>query len=445
MSADIISLIYIFVGIGLLVYLIVGLKLHNIIALLLAGLFIAFAEGMPITKIVPTVEKGIGGVLSTLALIVIFGAIVGQLMTESGASQQIADTIVNKMGRKYLSVALLIIGTIFGMSMFYEVAFLIAVPLVLSIAKEAKIPYMRLIIPTIAGATMGHSIFPPQPGPMALVTAFHADIAQVYILGLIVIIPSILCSGILIRRFIPGLDEMPLGNVMKPAPRKPANEIPSFGISLLVPLMPAIIMIISSITKSLTSKESMTYKIMSFIGSADISMLITVLVAMIVFGYARGKTGKQVTDTLTKAIKGISNVLLVIAAGGIMKEVIIDTGVGNIIVNMFAKLPVSPFILAWLITVLIRILTGQGAVAAITAAGIVAPMVTITHVSPVLMVLACACGSNTMTLMYDGGFLLFQQSFGISLKDTFKTWGALELVNSVIGLLVVLILSVFIH
>lgn len=445
MSADIISLIYIFVGIGLLVYLIVGLKLHNIIALLLAGLFIAFAEGMPITKIVPTVEKGIGGVLSTLALIVIFGAIVGQLMTESGVSQQIADTIVGKMGRKYLSVALLIIGTIFGMSMFYEVAFLIAVPLVLSIAKEAKIPYMRLIIPTIAGATMGHSIFPPQPGPMALVTAFHADIAQVYILGLIVIIPSILCSGILIRRFIPGLDEMPLGNVMKPAPRKPANEIPSFGISLLVPLMPAIIMIISSITKSLNSKESMTYKIMSFIGSADISMLITVLVAMIVFGYARGKTGKQVTDTLTKAIKGISNVLLVIAAGGIMKEVIIDTGVGNIIVNMFAKLPVSPFILAWLITVLIRILTGQGAVAAITAAGIVAPMVTIMHVSPVLMVLACACGSNTMTLMYDGGFLLFQQSFGISLKDTFKTWGALELVNSVIGLLVVLILSVFIH
>ncbi len=105
----------------------------------------------------------------------------------------------------------------------------------------------------------------------------------------------------------------------------------------------------------------------------------------------------------------------------------------------------SPFILAWLITVLIRILTGQGAVAAITAAGIVAPMVTIMHVSPVLMVLACACGSNTMTLMYDGGFLLFQQSFGISLKDTFKTWGALELVNSVVGLLIVLILSIFIH
>lgn len=183
MSADMVSLLWIFIGICLLVFLIVGLKLHNIISLLIAGIFIAFAEGMPITKVVPTVEKGIGGVLSTLALIVIFGAIVGELMTQSGASQQIADTIVSKMGRRYLSFALLIIGMIFGMSMFYEVAFLITAPLVISIAREAKIPYMRLIIPTVAGATMGHSIFPPQPGPMALVTAFHADIAQVYIFG----------------------------------------------------------------------------------------------------------------------------------------------------------------------------------------------------------------------------------------------------------------------
>ncbi|GGI63049.1 gluconate:H+ symporter [Limosilactobacillus caviae] len=445
MPADIVSLIWIGLGIGLLVYLIVGLKLHNIIALLLAGLFIAFAEGMPITKVVPTVEKGIGGVLSTLALIVIFGAIVGELMTESGASQQIADTIVSKMGRKYLSFALLIIGMIFGMSMFYEVAFLITAPLVISIAQEAKIPYMRLIIPTVAGATMGHSIFPPQPGPMALVTAFHADIAQVYIWGFVVVIPTIICSGILVRHFITGLDSMPLGNVMKPAPKKPKNELPSFGISLLVPLLPAIIIIISSLFKSISSEQSMVYKVMSFLGSADISMLITVIIAMIVFGYARGKSGKQVTAQLTKAIQGISNVLLVIAAGGVMKEVIIDTGVGNIIVQMFGKLPVSPFILAWLITVLIRILTGQGAVAAITAAGIVAPMVTMMHVSPVLMVLACACGSNTMTLMYDGGFLLFQQSFGISLKDTFKTWDALELVNSVVGLAMVLLLSLFVH
>jgi high-affinity gluconate transporter len=442
--ANLLDLIWVFVGILLLVFLIVKVKMHNILALILSGLFIAFAEGMKIGQIVPTIEKGVGGVLSTLALIVIFGAIIGKLMTDSGASQQIADTIVEKMGVKLLPFALLIIGTIFGMSMFYEVAFLITVPLVISIAKEAKIPYMKLIIPTIAGATMGHSIFPPQPGPMALVTAFHADIAQVYIWGFVVIVPTIICSGVLIRRFIPGLAEMPLGNVMKPAPKKPQAELPGFGISLLVPLLPAILMIFSSIIKLLYKQTSFMYKFASFIGSAEISMLLAVLVAMVAFGYARGVSGKEITKSMTGAIEGISNVLLVIAAGGIMKQVIIDSGIGNVIVELVGKVPISPFILAWIITVLIRILTGQGAVAAITAAGIVAPMITAFHVSPVLMVLACACGSNTTTLMYDGGFLLFQQSFGISLKDTFKTWGALEFVNSVVGLLVVLVLSLFI-
>lgn len=231
---------------------------------------------------------------------------------------------------------------------------------------------------------------------------------------------------------------------MKPAPKKPKAELPGFGISLLVPLLPAILMIFSSIIKLLYKQTSFMYKFASFIGSAEISMLLAVLVAMVAFGYARGVSGKEITKSMTGAIEGISNVLLVIAAGGIMKQVIIDSGIGNVIVELVGKVPISPFILAWIITVLIRILTGQGAVAAITAAGIVAPMITAFHVSPVLMVLACACGSNTTTLMYDGGFLLFQQSFGISLKDTFKTWGALEFVNSVVGLLVVLVLSLFI-
>ncbi len=441
---DLVALLWVIIGISLLVLMIVKFKFHSIIALLLSALFIAFAEGMHLDTIVPTIEKGVGGILSTLALIIIFGAIIGKLMTESGASQQIADTIVSKMGGKLLPYALLIIGTIFGMSMFYEVAFLITVPLVISIAKEAKIPYMRLIIPTIAGATMGHSLFPPQPGPMALVSAFHADIAQVYLLGFIVIVPTIICSGVLVQRFIPGLDNMPLGDVMKPAPKMAASELPKFSTSIIVPLLPAIIMISPAITKLFVAKNSFIYKFCGFLGSAEISMTITVLIAMYFFGYKRGQNGGQVAEHLSEAIKGISNVLMVIAAGGVMKEVIIDAGVGDKIVALLEHFPVSPLILAWLITVLIRLLTGQGAVAAITAAGIVAPMIAAFNVSPVLMVLACACGSNTTTLMYDAGFLLYQQSFGISLKDTFKTWGVLEFVNSFVGLLVILLLSIFI-
>lgn len=197
MSSPLLSLLWVFVGIALLVFLIVKLKVHSIIALVVSGIFVAFVEGMPIQNITKTIETGIGSIMSTLVLIVIFGAIIGKLMTESGASQQIADTITKKVGPQALPFALLLVGTIFGMATFYEVSFLITMPLVLSLAKETKIPYMKLVIPTVAGATMGHSLFPPQPGPVALVAAFHADMAQVYLFGLIVISQVLFVQGLL--------------------------------------------------------------------------------------------------------------------------------------------------------------------------------------------------------------------------------------------------------
>lgn len=434
-------LIWVLIGIFLLIFLIVKVKLHSFVALLISALFIALTEGMPIEKIASTISAGVGGILSALALIVVIGAIIGKLMTESGASQQIADTIVSSMGGKMLPFALLIIGTLFGMAMFYEVAFLIIIPLVLSIAKEANIHYMKLVIPAIAGATMGHSIFPPQPGPMALVSAFNADMSQVYVLGFIVVIPTIIASGVLVQRFIPGLEQMSLGDVMKPANRLPKAKLPSFGISILVPLLPAIIIIISSLVKNLCSNTDTFYQIFSFFGSAEISMLITLLAAIYFFGYKQGLSGEEISNHLSDAIRAISNVIIVIAAGGVMKEVIIEANVGQEIVRLIGNLSISPLILGWLITVLIRLMTGQGAVSAITAAGIVAPMVEAFDVNPVLMMLACATGSNTTTLMWDAGFLLYQQSFGISIKDTIKTWGVLEAVNSVVGLIIVLLLS----
>ena len=444
MNAGVVSLLWVLVGVVLLVAMIVKFKINSIIALILSAIFIALADGISVGDLVTTMEDGLGGTLKSLALIIIFGAAIGKLMTDSGASQQIADTIVDKLGIKLLPVALLIIGVIFGMSMFYEVAFLIVTPLVISIAKEADIPYMRLIIPAVSGTTMGHSLFPPQPGPMALVSAFGAEVPPVYIFGLIVTIPTLICSGLLLCHFIPGLDDMPLGNVMKPAERRPADELPQFWLSILVPLFPAIIMIGASIIKNTVGEGCFAYDLASCIGSADITMLITMILAMVAYGYTRGMDGGEISSSMSDAIKGVANVLLVIGAGGIMKQVIITSGVGATLADMVSLMPVSPLILAWVITVVLRLLTGQGTVSAITAAGVVAPMVTQFGINPVLAVLVCACASNTITPMYDGGYLLFQQSFGLSMKDTYKTWGLLELVNSVVGLIMVLILSLFI-
>lgn len=440
---SLLALFWVLVGILILVVLNLRFKMHNVISFLIVGIFVAIMEGMPLTKIVPTIQSGIGGIFGHLALIIVFGAVIGKIMTDSGASQQIADTVIEKCGTKFLPIGLLLIGLIFGIAMFYEVAFLISIPLVLNIAKKANIPYMKLVIPTVAGATMGHSLFPPQPGPVALVATFNADVSQVYILGILVIIPTLICTGLLLPKLIPGLKEMPLNSMLNPVEEIPKECLPKFSTSIIIPLIPAILMIISSVLKSIFGENSIIWQICNFVGSAEISMLLALLAAMYLLGIKKGQTMKSLTKTMSQGISQIADVLLVITSGGILKQVIIDTGVSDHIVQLVSGIPLSPFIIAWIITAVIRILTGQGAVAAITAAGMVAPLITKFNLNPALMVLAVACGSNTITLMYDGGFLLFKETFGISMKDTFKTWGLLELTNSVVGLLAVLVLNIF--
>ncbi|MGC1006775.1 gluconate:H+ symporter [Pantoea agglomerans] len=438
------SLFWVLAGIAILVVLNLKYKFHNVFSLLIAGMFVAIMVGIPSDKIVGVVQMGIGSIMGHLALIIIFGAIIGKFMTESGASQQIADTVIRHCGTRFLSTGLMFIGVIFGIAMFYEVAFLIAMPLVMNIAKKADIPYMKLVIPTVVGATMGHSLFPPQPGPVALISAFNADIVQVYLYGVVVIIPALFCAGVLLPRFLPGISRIPLNSMIKPIKELASEDLPSFRISILIPLIPAVLMILASVVKPLAGDGAELTRVFKLLGSAEVSMLFATLAAMWFLGVKRGMTSEGITEHVTNSISQISNVLFVISAGGILKQVIIDSDVGDSIVQLMSHVPFSPFIIAWLITAVIRILTGQGAVAAITSAGIVAPMVEAFHLNPALMVLAVACGSNTITLMYDGGFLLFKETFGISMKDTFKTWGLLELINSVVGLGMVILISLLI-
>ncbi|TKK17981.1 gluconate:H+ symporter [Pantoea agglomerans] len=435
------SLFWVLAGIAILVVLNLKYKFHNVFSLLIAGMFVTIMVGIPSDKIVGVVQMGIGSIMGHLALIIIFGAIIGKFMTESGASQQIADTVIRHCGTRFLSTGLMFIGVIFGIAMFYEVAFLIAMPLVMNIAKKANIPYMKLVIPTVVGATMGHSLFPPQPGPVALISAFHADIVQVYLYGVVVIIPALFCAGVLLPRFLPGISRIPLNSMIKPIKELASEDLPSFRISILIPLIPAVLMILASVVKPLAGDGAELTRVFKLLGSAEVSMLFATLAAMWFLGVKRGMTSEGITEHVTNSISQISNVLFVISAGGILKQVIIDSDVGDSIVQLMSHVPFSPFIIAWLITTVIRILTGQGAVAAITSAGIVAPMIEAFHLNPALMVLAVACGSNTITLMYDGGFLLFKETFGISMKDTFKTWGLLELINSVVGLGMVILIS----
>ena len=437
--------LWVALAIVVLLFLTIYVKLHSFVALLIVAVMVAFLESMPLDQLVAAITKGAGNTLAGVGLIVILGAALGQLMTDCGASKRVADVILKTCGVKYLKWGLLVIGSIFGTAMFFEVGFIIMMPLVIGIAREAKIPYMYLVIPSLAALAQAHSLLPPQPGPVALMTSLNADSGLVYIFGLITLIPSIIAAGIILPRFLKGLDtyKMPLmGNMDESNYDK--LRVPNFGISLLIPLLPAILMVSHTVAAAFLPKESTVVYVLNFLGSPIISLFLALLVALYVFGIRAGRTFAEASNSISAAIKGISVVVMIIGAGGVFKEVIISAGVGEHIAAAVKDVNLNPLILAWLITAIIRWATGQGAVSAIYAAGLVSPLLGVYDIAPVFLLLACAAGSNTITMPNDAAFWLMKETFNLSMAQTFKTWGLLELVNSVVGLGVVLLLTLFV-
>lgn len=326
----VLNILWVVFGIGLMLVLNLKFKINSMVALLVAALSVGMLAGMDLMSLLHTMKAGFGNTLGELAIIVVFGAVIGKLMVDSGAAHQIAHTLLARLGLRYVQLSVIIIGLIFGLAMFYEVAFIMLAPLVIVIAAEAKIPFLKLAIPAVAAATTAHSLFPPQPGPVALVNAYGADMGMVYIYGVLVTIPSVICAGLILPKF--------LGNLERPTP-------------------------------------SFLKEVVNFIGSSPIAMFIAMVVAFVLFGTARGHDMQWVMNAFESAVKSIAMVILIIGAGGVLKQTIIDTGIGDTIGMLMSHGNISPYIMAWLITVLIRLATGQGVVSAMTAAGIISAAV----------------------------------------------------------------------
>lgn len=436
-------------GIALMLVLNMKFKVNAMVSLLIAALTIGFLERMGPAELLETIQTGFGSTLGSLAIIVVFGAVIGKLMVDSGAATRLADTLIEKFGVGKVKVAMVIVGLVFGLAMFYEVAFIILAPLIIAVAVEAKVPFLKIAIPAVAATTTAHSLFPPQPGPVALVDAYGADTGMVYIYARIVAIPTVIITGWVLPRFLGYLDR-PVPKLMRPDEDIPADQRPSFALSLFVPLIPAIVMISATITKAFISEDSAAYEWVSFIGSSIPAMAIALIAAIYFFGIKQGRSMEWTMGVFKSAVKGIAMVILIIGAGGALKQVIIDSGVGDYIGSLMTATSISPYIMAWAITVLIRLATGQGVVSAMTAAGIISAALmdpvtgTITAVNPALLVVATAAGSNTLTHVNDASFWLFKGYFDLSVKDTLKTWGLLQLCNSIVGLVVVMGISVLV-
>lgn len=436
-------LIILALGIILLFFLIVKVKMNSFLSLLLVCILLAFGEGLPIDKIFPTIQKGLGATLGGLTIVVGFGAILGKLMADSGGAQRIATTLINMFGRNNVRWAVCLTGFIVGIALFYEIGFVLLIPLIFTIAKSADIPLLEVGMPMVAALSVTHGFLPPHPGPTAISVLFNADIGLTLVYGILIGIPTVILAGPVLYNTVKDIKtDIPEG--LHNDKDFTEEEMPSFGVSIFTALVPVILMAATAIGKMMNlPKASPAMVILNFIGDPSVALTISLIIAFYTFGFSRGKSMKEIMATSEKAILTVAMILFVVGAGGALKQVLIDSGVGTYIGELVMQVNVSPLVLAWLIAVVIRIAVGSATVAAMTAGGIVAPLIPLTGVSPELMVIAVGAGSVFFSPPNDPGFWLFKEFFGLSVKQTLRSWCMVETVIAVCGLIGVEIINLF--
>ena len=436
-------LIVISLGIVLLFFLIVYFRLNAFIAFVLVTIGIGIGQGMPLQTIIKSIETGIGNTLGFLVLILGLGAMLGKLVAESGAAQQITNGMIRIFGVNNTKVAVMLTGFIVGITMFYSVGFVILVPLVFTVATATGLSLIGVGLPMLAALSVTHGFLPPHPAPSALSIMFDADIGKTLLYGIILAIPAILISGPLLTGFLPKVEAKPLKEFMASKTFN-VSELPSLTNSLLTALLPVLLIGFATIISSFLNVNSALYDLVNFIGNPVIALLITLLIGTYTLGVARGKSMDDIMKIYATAASGITMVLLIISGAGALKQILIDSGVSQYIGGLLQITSLSPLLIGWIIATMIRFSVGSATVAGLTTAGIVLPLVQTTDVSPELMVLAIGSGSLMLSHVNDSGFWLFKEYFNLSVKETLSTWTVMETSIGISGLLGVLFLNQFI-
>jgi len=436
-------LLIVILGILLLFVLIAKFKLNAFISFIIVCVFVGVFQEMELDRIVEAIQIGMGNTLGFLVMILGLGAMLGKLVSDSGAAQRITSKLVSSFGIKYIQWAVVVAGFIVGIPMFYSVGFVILIPLVFTIAASTGLPLIYVGLPMLASLSVTHGFLPPHPAPTAIAGMFNADIGKTLLYGIIIAIPTIIVAGPLFTRTIKNIKATPLKEFYNPIVLK-EEEMPAMGISLFTTLLPIILILCSTLFTLFVTGEFLLKEVIVFIGNPVIAMLISVLVAIYALGISRGKKMPELMSSVSSSVSSITMILLIIAGAGALKQILVASGVSDYIGALLNGSSISPLILAWFIATVIRVCVGSATVAGLTAAGIALPLIQNTEVSPELMVLAIGSGSLMLSHVNDGGFWMFKEYFNLTVKETLSTWTVMETTVGIMGLIGVLILNIFI-
>jgi len=427
------------VAIITLVALVVWAKVHPFLAFVLISTGAALALGMPVGDIAGAVRKGVGDILGSLTIVIVTGAMLGKLVVESGAAQRIATVLVRAFGERRMAWAMAVTGFIVGIPLFYGVGFVLLVPIIFAVIAQYRLPALVVGLPACAAMSVAHGLLPPHPAPTALVASFHADLGRTLFYGMIVAIPAIILAGPVFARTLSRIEARPPAGLA--ATPKPEHELPGTALSIVTALLPAIMLLLTSVAPLLLPAAARESGWLRFCSDPDVVMVLALLFATVSLGLARGSSLPAVMNTYASAINDVASILLVIAGSGAFKEVLIKSGVSSQIGQSLQGLAIDPLLLAWIVTAAIRVCVGSATVAGLTAAGILAPVIAAGGVDPNLMVLAIGAGSLFCSHVNDSAFWMFKEYFNVTLTETLLSWTVMESIVAVVGLVGVLVLD----
>ncbi|NHO31166.1 GntT/GntP/DsdX family permease [Acetobacter fallax] len=435
-------------AIGAVIVLIARFRLNPFIVLFVTSVVMALVAGMPADKVVGSFEAGAGHVLGHVGTVIALGTMLGKMLAESGGADRIAITISSLAGRDRIDWAMMVIGLLIGLPVFFEVGFVLLIPLVFVLSERTKTPLLRVALPMGAALSVTHALIPPHPAALLAVSAYHANVGHTILLGILIGTPIAIIAGPIFGRFAAA--RVPLTEVNPLAEQfihtETPDNLPGFSLTVFTILSPVILMLAGSAADFLTIPQSTPNSILHFIGNTDIALAIATVMSFYVLGVARGFSSETILRFTNECLGPTALIMLLIGAGGGFGRVLVDSGVSKAITDAALGAHMPLLVLAWLLAVIVRVACGSATVAMATASGIVGPILAhSTGVSPELMVLVTGSGSVAFGPMNDAGFWQIKEYLGLTVPQTMKTWSVLETLIAVFGLIFCLIASIFVH
>ena len=439
-------------GIALLLVLVTKFKVNAFISLLIASVFVGITAGMPPSSVIESIQNGMGGTLGFVATVVGLGAIFGQILQHSGGAEAVANTMLRRFGKENASWAMVITGFFVAIPVFFDVAFIILVPLVYALSRDTKKSLLFYGIPLLTGLAVTHAFIPPTPGPIAVADIIDADLGWVILFGFIIGIPTSIVAGPIFGKYIGRKIYVPVPEYMEldDNEKQQADTLPSFTLLISIISVPLLLILGNTLTSSFVEQGLINPGFLTetiiFIGHPFIALTIAVLIALYGLGVKRGSTREQLSKLSMEAMKPAGVIILITGAGGVFKQVLVDSGVGEMLAATMSDIGLPVIVLAWLIAAAVRITQGSATVAMITAAGIIYPILIqfdLSEPHKALVVLSIAAGATIMSHVNDSGFWLVNRYFGMSEKDTLKSWTVMATIISVMGLFLAWGLSLF--